>query len=300
MKIAVIGSAPSSVKLAPFGNPEWIIYACSPAVYPQAPRVDVWFELHRWEPGEVGKPETQKTWLSPEYVQWMAKQKDVVMTNPVPEIPNSRAIPWQHLVRKYGAYNFTSSLAYMTAMAIDAISDDRALRDADEDGPRDQIGIWGVDMSAHEEYGYQRSGMQFFIQLAANLNIDVILPPESDLLQHPPLYGVSESWGVHIKLMQRQRELSHRVNLLDGQIASATREKTYLQGALDDVNYMMGTWINVEGNPAFNVSRIIDEAKLPGLDVSDEPEKGSPELAEPPKMTTEMVSTGFEANPLLK
>lgn len=261
MKIAVLGSAPSSLKLAPFGDPSWKIWACSPAVYPQAPRVDAWFEIHRWEPGEVGKPATQKGWLSPEYVQWMGRQQcPVWMERPVPEIPNSMAIPWQQLCRKYGAYNFTSTLAYMFAMAIDAIGDDRSVRDVD--GPvDDSIGLWGVDMSAHEEYGYQRAGMQFLIQLAANLDINVVLPPESDLLQHPPLYGISESWPVHIKLMERHRELKQRVDMLTGQIASAEREKTYIQGALDDVTYMMGTWVNVEGNPAFNLKAIQEDAQ---------------------------------------
>jgi hypothetical protein len=37
-KIAVMGSAPSSVALAPFGDPSWEIWGCSPGLYYQAKR----------------------------------------------------------------------------------------------------------------------------------------------------------------------------------------------------------------------------------------------------------------------
>ena len=88
MKIAILGSAPSSLSLAPFGDETWKIWGCSPGVYPFCPRADAWFELHRWEPGVVGKPETQKPWFSPEYVLWMAQREPnrcpVWMAEPTP------------------------------------------------------------------------------------------------------------------------------------------------------------------------------------------------------------------------
>jgi len=49
LKIALVGSAPSSVLLAPYGDPSWEIWGCSPGVYYQAPRTEAWFELHRFE-----------------------------------------------------------------------------------------------------------------------------------------------------------------------------------------------------------------------------------------------------------
>ena len=79
MKVALMGSAPSSVQLGPFrdksykefigGKPNlypqapfldqtWQIWGCSPGAFGIVPRSDRWFELHRWEPGA-------QTWFSP-------------------------------------------------------------------------------------------------------------------------------------------------------------------------------------------------------------------------------------------
>src|SRR5580698_10373126 len=46
LKVAMIGTAPSSRMLAPFNDPSWKIWACSPGNMNTLPRVDVWFELH--------------------------------------------------------------------------------------------------------------------------------------------------------------------------------------------------------------------------------------------------------------
>src|SRR5713226_4715918 len=46
LKIAMIGTAPSSRMLAPFNDPSWKIWACSPGNMNALPRVDTWFELH--------------------------------------------------------------------------------------------------------------------------------------------------------------------------------------------------------------------------------------------------------------
>lgn len=243
MKIALLGSAPSSLTLAPFGDQTWQIWGCSPGVYWQAPRMDVFFELHRWEPGVIGQPNTQKPWFSPEYCAWLARQACVYMAAQIPEIPNSRALPWQELVQTYGHYNFTSSLAWMAAMAIDAIKADRKRKDRRAD-LQDAIGFWGVDMSATEEYGYQRAGCQFFAQIAGCLGIQVVVPPESDLLLPPPLYGISESWPKHIKLTARLRELQTRRTTAAQNIANAQREHDHLAGAIDDLNYQLGTWVH--------------------------------------------------------
>ncbi len=258
MKIALIGSAPSSIKLAPYGDPAWQIWGCSPAVYPQIPRAEAWFELHRWEPPVIGKAEQQVAWFSPEYCLWMARHQLVWMAEAVPEIPNSRRLPAEELVRKYGTYFFTSSLAWMFAMAIEAILDERNARDrsakvAEDNGqrdfaapPPDCIGLWGVDMSATEEYGYQRAGCQFFAQIAQQLNIQVVVPPESDLLVPPPLYGICESDPMMIKLTTRKAELQGKLAYEQQALAAHQHNVAFLQGALDDLAYILGTWIQLD------------------------------------------------------
>jgi hypothetical protein len=207
-------------------------------------RVDEFFEVHRWEPGVIGKPQTQKPWFTPEYVQWLktvpprvwvadpAAQKDI-------GYPRAMELPWQDLVKKYGHYCWTSTVSYMTAMAIDKI---QAARAAGDNSPH-TIGFWGVDMAANEElYSNQRSAAQFFIQILVGLNIEFYIPPESDLATPPAMYGVSEVFHKSIKLLQRKRELER------GSPSSSRRPKgnkqgaLFCKGALDDMAYHLTMW----------------------------------------------------------
>lgn len=252
MKIAILGSAPSSLRLAPFGDPSWKIWGCSPGVYSQCPRANAWFELHRWEPGIIGVPSSQKQWFSPEYVAWMAKVGQqgcaVWMYEPVPEIPGSRRLPVEELQEKYGTYFFTSSIAWMIACAIEDILEERAARQAQagtgegRDQTEDAIALFGIDMAATEEYGYQRAGCQHFLLLAADLGIRIMVPPESDLLQPMPLYGICESSPFWIKMTERKREIQARINNAQANLQAITNELHFCRGVLEDIDYQMQTW----------------------------------------------------------
>lgn len=260
MKIAILGSAPSSLSLAPIGNPSYKIWGCSPGVYSVARRCDAWFELHRPEFGAIGVPESQKQWFSPEYVAWMANrvpgQCPVWMQDVHPAIPASQRLDIERLTEKYGSYFWTSSISIMIACAIEDIQEDRAKRKAVEQDRADhglqlqnqcspepdEIALFGVDMSANEEYGYQRAGCQHFLLIAADLGIRVNVPPESDLLRPMPIYGISEGSPWMIKSTIRKRELETRKAQAEGQMAALRDTVKFLEGALDDLNYNMLTW----------------------------------------------------------
>ncbi|CAB4223280.1 hypothetical protein UFOVP1670_12 [uncultured Caudovirales phage] len=262
MKIAICGSAPSSLGLAPLGDPSWKIWGCSPGTYAALRKCDAFFELHRWEPGRIGIGESQKPWFSPEYVAWMAArvpgQCPVWMYEPVPEIPASRALPIDDLTAKYGNYFWTSSISIMIACAIEDILEERAQRTnlwkAQADAgvaplnrvtpPPDAIALYGVDMSATEEYGYQRAGCQHFLLIAADLGIQIIVPPESDLLRPEAVYGICESSHWHIKNTARMRELQARLQQAQQQAAVANNTIQFLSGAIDDLKYQMSTWMD--------------------------------------------------------
>lgn len=252
MKIAILGSAPSSLELAPYSDPSWVIWGCSPGVYATAARTEEWFEIHRWEPGVIGKPHTQKPWFSPEYVAWMAKHPKVWVIKATPDLPNCVELPVEQLMKKYGCYWFTSTIAWMLAMAIDRILENRAerlMRGEKYPDDFDVIGLWGVDMAANEEYGYQRAGCQRFIEIAANLHIKIEVPPESDLLMPAPQYGLCEHSPMHIKLLRRRGEITTRLQQAQHAYESAKQNVQFLTGALDDINYMLNTWVH-EG-PAY-------------------------------------------------
>ncbi len=231
-RIALIGSAPSSVALAPFHDQSWDIWGCSPGAYPVVKRADAWFELHRWEPPVIGDAQRQKPWFTPEYVEWLRRFPGTVWLNEeTPDIPNGKASPVEEVLSTYGPYFFTSSLSWMFAAALQ-------IEDLEE------IGLWGVDMSATEEYGYQRAGCHYFITLARKSGIKITVPAESDLLQPPALYGISESSPMMIKLLARRNELMNRVNHARAARDQAIMEEHFVNGAIDDLTWSMNTWVS--------------------------------------------------------
>lgn len=280
MKIAILGSAPSSLGLAPFGDTSWKIWGCSPGVFPQCPRADAWFEVHRWEPPVIGVAAKQVPWFSPEYVTWMAMRDPracpVWMADTVPQIPASRRLPWEDLVSKYGSCFFTSSIAWMIACAIDNILEARGViksaateqtpfvSNSQDDEP-DMIGLWGVDMAANEEYGYQRAGCQHFLLMAAELGIQIQVPPESDLLRPMPLYGICESSHWMVKNTQRRRELEGRLAGAQQQAQAFAAQAEFLKGALDDTNYHMLTWGEDREGTGPTPTIMIQSPRLRGL-----------------------------------
>ena len=224
MKIALLGTSPDSASLVPSG---WEIWACSPGTIGFGDRkkggiIDVFFETHRFEPN--------KEWFPPAYCEFLKEFKGKLwLSKEIAAIPNGKQIPYKKLVKKYGPYFFTSSLAWMLAMAI-------------EKKP-EKISLWGVDMAAATEYFDQKLGCQYFALIAKDKGIEIGVPPESDLFRPLPLYGLCEHQHAWVKHRARQIDLMRRKSEADLQISQLTQEVFFLNGALDDLDYNMKTWV---------------------------------------------------------
>ncbi len=226
LKIALVGSAPSSSRAAPYQDPSWQIWGCSPGLYGVAPRVNAWMELHLFEPGQP--------WFSPEYCQWLGALPDRGVTlwtgAPVPALPGSQVLPHQALLDEFDPNRWfcTSSLFWMMAMAIKAGAS--------------KIGLWGVDMAADEEYEMQRAGIQYLTYIAKARGIEVGVPPESDLFTPRFRYGIDEWTHSYRKLRARNAELAARLREAEAQAAQQTQAAYFIKGAINDLKYCGDTW----------------------------------------------------------
>lgn len=274
MKIAVCGSAPSSVRAAPFYGPsyaqwqqgkvqsypshpseEFEIWGCSPGLWAVAPRATRWFEVHRWEPGQP--------WFSPEYIEFLKNFKGPVYSGGiVPEIKNHVVYPIDEIEAEFSAYFMNSSLSLMMALAIRDIEQTRKARKEKDKAPLpdfvdpseldkpdsdDVIGMWGVDMAATEEYAYQRPGCQFFILEAMRRGIGVYLPPESDLMRPMPVYGISEWDHNYIKLTTRAREINAMSQEAQRVVQENTQRLATLAGEQHMLDFFVKTWTSPYG-----------------------------------------------------
>lgn len=225
-RIAILGSAPSSVHLAPFRDKRWQIWACSPANLQQKlPRVDVWFEMHSWNL-------EQKRTSNPPYWDFLKQQKRVVMQQPDPEFPGSMAYPLAEVKKRWpwGArYFLTSSPALMMAFAL--LQEPEAM------------GLWGIDMAGHTEWQWQRPGCHYWMEKAEAQGCHIITPGEADILCPPPTYGFCESTHMWRKLNARKREIERRMEAATQRGRQAEHERLILQGAHESTVYEMRTWL---------------------------------------------------------
>ena len=270
--IVLLGTAPASMQLAPFGNPDWEIWACSPGTA-GAPRFDKFFELHRWEPGQP--------WFSEGYVNFLQNFKgEVIMGGHEASVPGCKVIEWERLVKKFGPYFFTSSLAWMAAMAI-------------EEKPA-KIAFYGVDMAATSEYEMQRAGCQYFSMLARSMGIEVGVPPESDLLRPAPLYGVCEHSHAWIKQTIRAREMATRLKEKEAIAKEALEAALFMRGALDDQDWQLHSFFGAADSMGREFTQPpLPEVMLPNTPTANVPFKPGPVqwVADPPHTGKAKVST---------
>lgn len=222
LKVALIGTAPSSRMLAPFNDPTWQIWVCSPGNMGAIPKVDIWFELH----SNLLWPEC-KSYGEP-YVNWLKQQKFPLYMQDQSLCPNALTFPKDDMIKEFGKYFFTSSFAWMMAFAI--------TKGAKE------ISLFGVDMASKDEYILQRPGGYYFMHEASRRGIKVSIPMESDMMQPPPLYGYSEVTPIGRKLHVRKQEINDRISQMAAERDKLSHNITYLQGAAEDMEYVQNIW----------------------------------------------------------
>lgn len=246
MKVALVGTCPSSRLLAPYSDSSWEIWACSPDnAFGRLPRVSAWFELH----GDLLWPESAE-WGAPQYLKWLNEQDFPIYAIDKQAIRAALPFPKDQLLAKFGAFFFTSTFAWAFAYALTKGAE--------------TIGLYGIDMSVSGEYAYQRPGMQHFIWLAAQAGVRVIAPDESDILQPPPLYGYSDATAQGRKLAIRERELRGRAAEMARLRDRYERDITFLEGALEDIDYQRKTWL---GYSHVNDGKVVTYSEdIPGSD----------------------------------
>jgi len=218
-KVAIVGSA-SHWNKAPFHDDSWEIWGLNEMYVMGLPRVTRWFEIH-----DINKPNPNVPDHRKRLADFTSEKKiPVYMWQHYDDIPQSLPYPKDEIVNHFGRY-FTNGISWMIAMAI-------------YEG-FDVIGIWGVDMAVDTEWEKQRPSCEYFIGWALGKGIEVILPPESDLLFSPFLYGFEDEPRdrLYAKHEAREKELTARIAQTEQQINQMQAELFSLRGARDDSRY---------------------------------------------------------------
>lgn len=250
LKTALIGTVPLTKRMAPYGDPSWDIWVCSPgnSQHQAPPRITKWFELHALcdmlDPMHAG-------WCVP-YFEWLSKQTfPVYMQEHNAHVPNAIQFPRQPLIAKWGESKtrtnwFTSSIAWMMAYALHLGAE--------------EIGIFGVDMAATEEaYSGQKAGCLRFIEIAREMGVRVTIPIESTLATPAPMYGYAEATPMGRASILRSYELKSRIDALRQQHHKTEMEIQFFQGALEQLEWQRRTFVSGLHDAEIDESQFLPE-----------------------------------------
>jgi hypothetical protein len=245
-KIAICGFASSTrpyiiQSIAP--NPAWEIWGLN-QLYRHIPRADLWADIHyNWD---------KETVPGTDHFGW-ARDCGIpfVMMQRHPQLPTSCTYPLQRIMAAYKADYFTSTIAYLVALAILEI-DDRVhvefgnavrklpKRQLDELGGAGlqalqrsiystyTIGLFGIDLTVGTEYFHEKPCAEFWIGQASARDINVAIPAESALCKQRFRYGyertpdslirVNEVAEHRAELTKERDEQLKRLYMLEGAI----------------------------------------------------------------------------------
>ena len=242
-KLALCGFASSSREMAPWTDPDWVIFGMN-QLNRHIPRADAWFEIHK-EWNEAVVPGT-------DHAGWLRQCGiPVFMTDDAATFPTQVRFPIERLIGKFNDY-FTSTVAFMLAWAIDHI--DRHVEAALDAAPplasaRDvaaltrslyrewSIGVYGIDLVVGEEYSWQRPCAEYYLGQALARDIALHIPKPSALLKQRYRYGYLMEPDDLIKDSDLEKRRVTLVNNLQAHSDQVCR----FQGALDELKY----WIEL-------------------------------------------------------
>jgi hypothetical protein len=253
-KIAIVGCSDTKT-LAPYDDPSWDIWAMNNS-FVHTKRQNAWFEIHpiKFENGKFFRRELIRPgvfrWADnfrgqpmPAYMESLANLNvPVYMQQRWDVIPKSEAYPLQKIVSTFGNY-FTNSVSYMIALAILQIVEARngGIISAGE------IGCWGVDMATSTEYGPQRPSCEFFLGVAAGLQISITIPPQADLLKTRFLYGFQEreaqAWEE--KMLSMLSAMDQRRNAAEAKRGKMHDQVMQYMGAQEALREVQRIWSNL-------------------------------------------------------
>jgi len=165
-KVAIVGRCDNTRNQAPFDDDSWEVWGLA---WDNLLRADRLFEIHdHWKTG--GYFEGGGSDANEQYLRWLqACPCPIYLPEADADVPTSLAYPVEEVKELIGGNPYLeSSVGYMVALAI--------LEGVD------RIGIWGVDLTADDEYAYQRPNTEYLIGFARGRGIKVYVPQEAALL----------------------------------------------------------------------------------------------------------------------
>lgn len=196
-KVAIVGFASNTLHLVPWNDPEFEIWSMNQGYMHCVRRTDRHFEMHM--------PEATADVRDPNYLAWLAQCPiPVYMIQTYDHIPNSVRFPIEDAIHFAGRDYFTSSVAFMMAIA--------GLENFSE------VHLYGINLAIGDEYFYEKPCAEWWIGKLEGLGTRVYVPSASSLLKQYRRYGYAidarPAQSLKVLLQSRANEYRARAEKL--------------------------------------------------------------------------------------
>jgi hypothetical protein len=208
-----------------------------------------WFELHKIEalPNGAYLRRGQPLFKKQPVIEYLKSLKalniPVYMQQPLNAVPNAVEFPLAKILERFPRRYFTNTVSWMIALAL-------------LEGFK-TIAIYGVDMAVSStllganEYAHQRPSCEYFIGIAEGLGVEVVVPPESDLLKTNFMYAIEEPQEIEFlsKCREMQAGMARRKAQAEAQANASEQKIQQYIGAEAAINEVIRIRCNLKSDP---------------------------------------------------
>lgn len=212
-----------------------------------------WFQLHPRDWSAAGRESTGYWGRPKEHLDFLQKFKgDVYMSYEEPDVPNCKVFVMDDYLKTLGIgkkrarHYFTSTFAYIMAQAI-------------SEKP-DKIYLYGINLTALDEYTKQRNCMEYWIGQAEGRGIEVEIPSESALCKAPD-YALGASNSTE----ELENHAFDRIQKLKDKYMEAAFNVNTAESMKVDTEY----WVGILENAANKAMEHWEKIKSENTNVAD-------------------------------
>lgn len=167
-KVAIVGCA-ETWSFAPFNDLSVEIWTFNHLMFEKVPRFNRYFDLHI--------PYKNYFKSFPEYAEFLKNNQDkLYIMDKHSDFPNANVIDWKKISEDFRHEYFTSTMAWLVALAI-------------YEGYQ-EISLYGVDLLLLDEYAEQKPCIEYWLGYAEGKGIKVNIQESSNLMRPKQLYGI--------------------------------------------------------------------------------------------------------------
>jgi len=200
-KVAIVGFASNTLHLVPWFDPEFEIWGMNQGHMHFQRRGDRHFEMH--------SPEFTADVRDPNYIEFLKTcQVPIYMIEAYDQYPNSIRYPIEEAIHYAGRDYFTSSVAFMLAIA--------GMEKFEE------VHLYGINLAIGDEYFYEKPCAEWWLGRLEAQGIKIVVPHASSLLKQYRRYGYyvdrSSNGSLKVLLQARINEYRGRAEKLQSEL----------------------------------------------------------------------------------